>query len=242
MFKKCILIAALGLTGVLTAQAAPATIISYLPFTISAPGNYVLASNLAIAQERGAAITILISETTGGPILLDFKGFTLTGAGDFNGDVGIEIQGDGIANKYPITIQNGTVLIFAEGITATQVSKLAIKNMAVRGFIAGLGFDRVANSSVSNCQFSGSLDFGNGIVDGNSPGGNSYNNIGFDTVEQPFTIENDPSIIPFPPALPLVLTRYQPSPSTPTKNECSYDTNRSSSIYHVITTFDYCPG
>jgi hypothetical protein len=179
-------VTAFSLTGVLTAQGAPATIISYLPFTISAPGNYVLASNLAIAQERGAAITILISETTGGPILLDFKGFTLTGAGNSNGDVGIEIQGDGTANKYPITIQNGTVSAFAMGIIANQVSKLAIKNMAVSGFVNGVAFSGVANSNVSNCQFSRSINFGNGIFDSNSPGGNSYNNIVLNNIDQPF--------------------------------------------------------
>src|SRR5271163_2271065 len=61
--------------------AQPADIkISSLPFNITAPGTYVLTGNLS-TQIVGATGDINISTNIAGPVVLDLKGFSITGPG-----------------------------------------------------------------------------------------------------------------------------------------------------------------
>jgi hypothetical protein len=89
-----------------TAQsvAATATIkISVLPFTVTAPGTYVLVSDLACAPSS-YAITIPTNLT--GPVIVDLKGFTITGAG-------IDVENNYPAVLSSITISNLTITVVA---------------------------------------------------------------------------------------------------------------------------------
>jgi hypothetical protein len=70
--------AALGLImSGLAAQSANIQITS-LPFSITAPGTYVLVSDLNYTAQSGAAITIL--PNLSGPVILNLRGHTLTGS------------------------------------------------------------------------------------------------------------------------------------------------------------------
>jgi hypothetical protein len=73
--KSPLPMAAFGLLSVLSAQAVTIKI-SSLPFAITAPGTYVLTGNLT-SPSASDAITIDASVT--GPVVVDLKGFTLTG-------------------------------------------------------------------------------------------------------------------------------------------------------------------
>jgi hypothetical protein len=77
---------ALSLAGALTTQAGPPKknpppiLISSLPFTITAPGTYVLTGNLTSSDSTNAA-AIRIPTNIPGPVTVDLNGFTLTGGG-----------------------------------------------------------------------------------------------------------------------------------------------------------------
>lgn len=68
--------AAFGLLSALSAPAANIKI-SSLPFAITVPGTYVVTGNLTFPGTTNAAITI--STDIPGPVIVDLKGFTLTG-------------------------------------------------------------------------------------------------------------------------------------------------------------------
>jgi hypothetical protein len=80
------------------ATPVPGTAISTVPFTISTPGNYYLASNLTFTGFSGAAITIAASEVT-----LDLNGKTLSTSGTFP-TIGIFV-----ANQVDVTIKEGDI-------------------------------------------------------------------------------------------------------------------------------------
>jgi hypothetical protein len=101
--------AAFGLImSAIAAQAANIQITSIpsLPYTIAAPGTYVLTKNLSYPAQTGFAINILT--TLAGPVVLDFQGHTITGGGAGNQSFAVEIGGESeyAKNAYPITIRN----------------------------------------------------------------------------------------------------------------------------------------
>src|SRR5215469_13468265 len=89
--KSILLMAALGLTmsatlmgqSVNTPAITSKIPINSLPFNITAPGTYVVTRNLTFSVSSGgnpvAAITVPTSLS--GPVVIDLKGFTLTGGG-----------------------------------------------------------------------------------------------------------------------------------------------------------------
>jgi hypothetical protein len=106
--------AALSLLMSATALQVANIQIKYLPYTISAPGTYVLTTNLTTSinysSSQGTAITILT--TVPGPVVLDFKGYTITWTGTTGGAFGVFIGVPGfggIANTFPMTLKNGTI-------------------------------------------------------------------------------------------------------------------------------------
>src|ERR1700761_5664096 len=91
---KILLTAAFSLLSALSAQSANtqlattqaaknATIpISYMPFSITAPGTYVLTGNLTFSPSTSVVVpAITVSTAISGPVVIDLKGFTLTGGG-----------------------------------------------------------------------------------------------------------------------------------------------------------------
>jgi hypothetical protein len=226
--NSLILTAALSLImSAILAQAAPPVIITSdkLPFTISTPGTYVLTGDLSYPpSDRGTPPAITILETNEGSISLDLKGFTITGGVNYGGSVTcIQILGNN-PNKYPITIENGTLTAFPVGIQAYssfigtpdfQITNVTIKNVVFNvGFSEGVAWDGVSNSTIENCQFFSGGIGPVGIADFNSTGGNVYHNINFN-ISYPLIVG------PGHETPPLILNNYQPDSFAPIKTNPS---------------------
>jgi hypothetical protein len=197
--KNTLLTAALGLTISATAQATPVKITA-LPFNISAPGTYVLTGNLTSSVTRTSTDTgaINISTAIAGPVVVDLKGFTITGPGSNSFGVTIGSISSGVSNTYPITVRNGTIANFEYGVSAftqPQTSDLTVNNIVFdvisTGTAVGYGinFAYVNSSTVSNCTFN---DATYGIGDYSSAGGNHYNNDTFVRNVFPLLVEGGP--------------------------------------------------
>jgi hypothetical protein len=142
--------------------------ISSLPFNITAPGTYVLTGNLSYTSGSNFG-AISISGQVEGPVVVDLKGFTITS--DVADSKACVLVRDG-TGTFPITIRNGTITTFANGINDFEVSNITIKNVIFNQDQTGVVFGQfVGSSTVSNCTFNSC-----GIYDYVSPGGNSYNN------------------------------------------------------------------
>jgi hypothetical protein len=171
-----ILMAALSLTmSAIAAQAANIQI-SALPFNIVAPGTYVVTANLNGSQ-GGIAIT---SQT--GPVVVDLRGHTITGPG---GDSGIGILvGPSSTNASSITVRNGTVQNFGNGVAVQALGNAYLSNVYVEKItftnipVECVLFQHVNSSTISGCIFNGTTQYG--ILDANSQGGNRYSNNTFD--------------------------------------------------------------
>jgi Right handed beta helix region len=149
-----------------------------LPFIITAPGTYVLTGNLHYTGTDSARTAISISGAIAGPVVLDLKGFTITGvpSPDFGADC-ISIFGSN-TGLYPITIRNGTITKFETGVDAnlsrvTTVSNVTINNVIFDQNAEGVSFTFVDSSTIKNCTFKNMSPYG--IFDYQSTGGNSYN-------------------------------------------------------------------
>jgi hypothetical protein len=183
--QKIISTAVLGLImSALTAQSANIKI-SSLPFSITAPGTYVLTANLSFPSQQNAAITIATSIP--GPVVLDLKGHTLTGGGSYSIGVGIGVfAGSTVANSSSITIENGKLQNFGFGVWA-EIAGVYLTNVEVNNIAfsisqtpnnasAGVLLSQVNTSTISNCTFSAA---DTGIEDNQSRGGNIYTNNSF---------------------------------------------------------------
>lgn len=177
----------------LSAQAANITIPS-LPFTVSVPGTYVLAANMTFtSQQNGNAQgAISIPANLPGPVIVDLKGFTITGNGGTS--VGVTIggafTGPQVSNAFPITVRNGNlknldVGVWAETAQGTFLKDIEINHLTVsctvpapNGITVCVDFgDYINSSTVKNCTFSDAVY---GIRDILSNGGNRYTNVTFD--------------------------------------------------------------
>jgi hypothetical protein len=166
----------------LSAQAAPVQITA-LPFSITAPGTYVLTGNLTIPSAQTA---ITINSVTLGKVVLNLNGRTLTGPG-YGNIPGILVGGNPTGSN--ITIENGTVAGFWAGISAsgggnTYLTNIHISKVTFWGerFYDVL-FGQVNASSIENCAFVGLLPQSPviyGIQDGQTQTGNHYANNSFD--------------------------------------------------------------
>ena len=226
MFKRSLLFAAL-LAAALTAQAAPSdnahkpkptptplptpppTQILFLPFVISAPGTYVLTNNLSYPATGFGTNPVAIGislPTAVGAIILDFQGFTITNTNPQNAGECIRIQTGGqTLVQNPLTIRNGTISNFSEGISDYLVTPITITNITFNivtptsdqnSPIWGVGLIGAENSTVSNCHFSSLFNLTGiqpmGIWDYSSFGGNTYNNNTFFDIFTPLTVSGAP--------------------------------------------------
>jgi hypothetical protein len=157
------LVAALTLImSAFSAQSADIKITS-LPFNITAPGTYVLTGNLTSSSTSSSG-AINISPAVAGAVIVDLKGFTITGPGEFSTGVGIGfVFGPGaVANAYPITIRNGTIKNFGFGVWAesgTYLSNITVHNIVFytapnsADDSQGVSFNETNSSTVSRCTF-----------------------------------------------------------------------------------------
>jgi hypothetical protein len=178
--KSTFLTVALSVVGAFSALAVDIQI-TYLPFNITAPGKYVLTSNLSYTAQytpttdnpgpRGLGYTpaIIISSDLNGPVILDLQGHSLSGPGYTTYSLAIAVgafsgtQG----GFFPITIKNGTIQKFGTGIYACPGDSVS---PTVSRDIVGLEIDKmnfmllwnsgavhfqnVDSSSVKSCNFS----------------------------------------------------------------------------------------
>jgi hypothetical protein len=110
--------------------------ISSLPFAIPGPGTYALTGNLSYSDPEGTVnpVAIGLNAPPGsmiGPIIIDFKGFTIT----YTGTPDLQSRSEGIrlvsdANTLvSITIRNGTLAGFNWGVYDLNLSGITINNM-----------------------------------------------------------------------------------------------------------------
>jgi parallel beta-helix repeat protein len=191
-----IILTALGLVMSVIAQAGNVQITS-LPFSINAPGTYVLVSDLTYTPQSGAAITI--SPNLSAPVILNLKGHTLTGSVTIpltnNSSDGVLISGNG-PSLSTISIENGTITNFdagifvdcnnASGVVANALSGIDINNisfayaLSIGGGIDVVLANDVVSSTIRNCTFSIS-DVG---IQAQSAGGNRFTNNTFTNLGQ----------------------------------------------------------
>ena len=143
-----ILVAALLCAPVITQGA---TVISSLPYTISAPGIYLLSNNLAATGTDG--IDVNASNVT-----IDLAGYTIaqTQAGN---RTGINVF-SGVSN---VNIQNGSITGFYTGVFFSAGSEDTMTNVHVLNFTLLGVYVEAADCLIENCIFAGSNQGGFGI-------------------------------------------------------------------------------
>ena len=176
------LIALLALASIGQAANFPNIPISYLPFTISAPGTYVLNTDLTLANANSFAINM---NQPVGDVVLDLKGQTL----HIKTSYGILVHLSGGA-AGGITIQNGTLEGFAYGIEATTTTPNKLTHLTVQNITFKNNLDPTYTSSedihlshtngviVKGCNFVGVGRLG--VMDKNSATGNIFTNLSLD--------------------------------------------------------------
>jgi nitrous oxidase accessory protein NosD len=141
------------------------TIINSVPYTISAPGTYVLGSNLTYSSAAGAAITILsIIAVFYYGVYIEHTGGTALNSGDIVQDLRLTnvtwgvvlstVAGSIVRNNQITSTSNGTsgegIDIFGGG--GNLVSGNVISGFDVGVFAAG-GNNYSLENMVSNCAF-----------------------------------------------------------------------------------------
>src|ERR1700741_4387966 len=120
------------------------TTITSVPFTISAPGKYVLVQDISL--NRGAvAITVTASNVT-----IDLGGYTLSAGNVPNQHTGISASG--VSN---LVIQNGSISQFqgGGGISISGGSGPLLTSVEVDSFgNSGVTLQNCTNSVISSCQ------------------------------------------------------------------------------------------
>jgi hypothetical protein len=184
-----------------------------LPFSITAPGTYVLSGNLVYPLSgTGTPAAITVAGTVNGAVIIDLKGFTLSTNSDntIQFSQAISIPAAANAPSRSITIRNGTLYSFMYGLKAASSSNLLIDSVLFSRLEEPLSFDYVSNSTVSNCTFDGKAPDGPGGVNDNEGSGNTYSNDTFlPGIESPFSISNDGDPVGSP---GLIITKLQLAP------------------------------
>jgi len=186
---------------------APVQITS-LPFSITSPGTYILTSNLTFSAPAISNVgAITISPATSGPVVLNLKGFTITGVGGQNNNVGVLIGfTPQVPNVASITIESGAINGFGFGVWAENdetLTSISVDHITFAmagtpgGGGAGVLFSQTQLSSITNCTFNAG---DGGIHDFQSPGGNRFTNCTFVGV--------NPLFITGPNGGPVLLEHY----------------------------------
>jgi hypothetical protein len=195
---KILITAALSLIMSATALQAANIPITFLPYIISAPGTYLIRSDLSYTSQQGFAINILTNLE--GPVVLDFNGHTITGGGAGSQSFGVQMGGvsEYALNTYPITIRNGSLQGFFIGVDAEQgnlagTTELTVENMNFSTVSAnfatyGVKLLNTSYSKIDNCVYKGTSY---GIFDGSTGGNNSYLNNTFNHVSSLIEIDTD---------------------------------------------------
>jgi hypothetical protein len=215
-----VLSAQAGNTQLATTQAPKTSTIpiSYLPYSITAPGTYVLIGNLNYPAGQTIPAIVIPNNLTGA-VVVDLKGFTIASSGDLSFGVNIGYYDVPATNAFPITIRNGTLTNFTFGIDASQgghdgLTSITLDHLTIAHGL-GTGTQTTAiylpttASTVSYCNLS-SYEFGIRLNRTGSTANNSYKNNTFALVDSPFFFENnDSSADPVVIGIPLVTEHLQ---------------------------------
>ena len=157
----------------MSTSANAATLITSLPYTITQPGNYQLASSLNYPSATGIAITVNSADCT-----IDLNGFVISGTG-----IGSAI-GISSVNHANVTVRNGTVTRFNVGValdgdsnpkapTAAINTSGLVENLRINQVqVSGIRLINSSNAIVRNCQIYSVLYSGPELCAGiNSSGG-----------------------------------------------------------------------
>jgi Right handed beta helix region len=136
--------------------------ITYVPYTITAPGSYYLATDLVVVATNTQAI--IINQPASGNITLDMRGHQISvPIADLNYAIGIS---GGLGNSVgSVVIQNGTLLGFENGIDVeftnhVTVNNLTISSRSANGNGRAINISQSQNLTVENCSFIGATDCG----------------------------------------------------------------------------------
>ncbi len=153
--STCILTLALAAAALLCAGMARAqTVITSLPYTISASGTYVLNSNLNSSQTSGILINVNASNVT-----LDFQGHYIAGA---VGNTNQSTTGVNANEQSNLTIKNGTIAFCSTGVSiggngsaTTNSVGHQVDNLRVTYcYFIGVHISSSPASRITNCQVS----------------------------------------------------------------------------------------
>ena len=169
------------------AQVEPRTAITNVPYTISQPGSYYLATNMVSAS---AGVTIATNWVT-----LDLMGFTLAGNRSGGGHGVWIYSGSGTVPVQGVTVCNGSIRGFSYGIQAKFSQGARFEDLSVSSNLNyGLNLDGLGGACdgnvIAGCSFTGNglaaihLDGSSGQCNGNRiaqcvVAGNNSDGIGF---------------------------------------------------------------
>jgi hypothetical protein len=174
--KNTLLIALLALASPIYAQ----TPISTIPVVITKPGHYYFVSNLYFTLPTPVSPPVAITVSASKPVVIDMRGFTLTGGQRYNFPSFNTFYPTGILIlSSNVTVENGEVsgfwnAVLASGSTAAYFTGINLEKIT---FLSsgndGSFFTYVNNSTVRNCQY---INNYGGVYDRDSQTGNSYIN------------------------------------------------------------------
>jgi hypothetical protein len=128
-----------------------ATTIPSLPYTIKRSGTFILDGNLTYS---GGALTNAITVKASN-VVIDLGGFALSGTGIDSNQIAIFCQG-----PTNITVQNGTISGFYEGVDFNSSSTDLVRNLRVLNGAYGVFFANSVYSTIQDCFI---LNGGTGI-------------------------------------------------------------------------------
>jgi hypothetical protein len=118
------------------------TLISSLPYTISTPGSYIVKSNLScVCGGSPPGITINASQVT-----LDLNGFSLSSTGS-----GSAIEGTSALTN--ITIENGSLAAWTQGITLPNAQNVHVHGVTVDAMTFGIYV--IGSGVIEDCSITG---------------------------------------------------------------------------------------
>ena len=213
---KTSLILLLAILASFTAASSKAATITInaLPFTITTPGTYVLATDLTMTSAWPGAVAIYISvrsSVPNGPVptgntILDLGGHTIHG-GAF---IGVRVD----STAY-ISVINGTLDGFSDGIDISMgggtFSHLLIDNItfkSTKNNTSGITMTKTNGAVVSRCNFIGPMLCG--IYDHYSTIGSTFINLNFDGYQTTNIQEGGMDGFPYPQTVNFNTTAPQP--------------------------------
>ena len=141
-----------------TSRAGAQTVITALPYTITASGHYTINGNLTSTSTTQPAITISAPN-----VILDLNGYFVAGPGNPAANSDATSSVINVGNYANVTIENGTVagntygIFFAATTIAASRNYLVDSVVVTRCYDAGVWFDSdigATGSVVRRCSFS----------------------------------------------------------------------------------------